>query len=171
MRAANAMLAAMPRAPFQVLVLPWRRRAESIEFAVFHRSDYDLWQFVAGGGEDAESPIETARREGFEEAGIPKTSDYVKLDSISTMPACWYREWTGWPESVLVIPEHTFGVHVEDVVRSAEHRDMCWLSIEDAMLRLSFDSNRHALWELNERISPGPRTKRPVYSKDPWVPR
>jgi hypothetical protein len=28
---------------------------------------------------------------------------------------------------------------------------------------LRFDSNRHALWELNERVAPGPRIKRTAY--------
>ena len=29
-----------------------------------------LWQFIAGGGEDGETHIETAKREAFEEAGF-----------------------------------------------------------------------------------------------------
>jgi dATP pyrophosphohydrolase len=158
----------MARAPFQVLVLPWRPRAQALEVAVFHRADYDLWQFVSGGGEDTETPLETARREGFEEAGIPRDAPYLALEAMTMLPACWYREWTTWPPHVLVIPEHAFGVEVTDVQRSAEHRDVCWLAVPAAMERLSFDSNRHALWELNERIFPGPRVKRFVYSRDPW---
>jgi hypothetical protein len=31
------------------------------------------------------------------------------------------------------------------------------------MKLLKFDSNRHAMWELCERICPGPRVKRHVY--------
>jgi dATP pyrophosphohydrolase len=46
----------MPRAPFNVLVLPYRLRGDVFEFAVFHRSTVEMWQFVAGGGEDDESP-------------------------------------------------------------------------------------------------------------------
>jgi dATP pyrophosphohydrolase len=162
------MLAAMARAPFQVLVLPYRRRDAALEVAVFHRSDYDLWQFVSGGGEDNETTLEAARREGFEEAGITATSTYLALDSMTMLPACWYRAWPSWPAHVLVIPEYAFGVEVDEVVRSDEHRDLAWLSVRDAMARLSFDSNRHALWELNERLFPGPREKRAVYAKDPW---
>ena len=41
----------MPRAPFQVLVLPYRKSAEAFEFAVFHRSDDACRQGIAGGGE------------------------------------------------------------------------------------------------------------------------
>ena len=139
-----------------------------MEVAVFHRADYDLWQFVSGGGEGDESKLDAARREGFEEAGIPKTASYLALESMTMLPACWYREWTQWPAHVLMIPEYAYGVEVDDIVRSDEHRDARWLSVTDAMTRLSFDSNRHALWELNERIFPGVREKRAVYSKDPW---
>ncbi|HLL21331.1 MAG TPA: hypothetical protein VK427_04325 [Kofleriaceae bacterium] len=52
---------------------------------------------------------------------------------------------------------------VGDVIVSAEHRDVRWLGVSDAMKRLTFDSNRHALWELHERLFPGPRVKRVAY--------
>jgi len=161
------MLVPMARAPFQVLVLPWRRTQHALEVAVFHRADYDLWQFVSGGGEDDEHPFAAAQREGFEEAGIPPNANYLRLDSMTMLPACWYHAWPTWPAEVLVIPEYTFGVEVDDIVRSDEHRDAKWCAVEDAMKQLSFDSNRHALWELNERIFPGPRAKRFVYARDP----
>lgn len=162
------MLAAMARAPFQVLVIPWRRAGDAMEVAVFHRADHDLWQFVSGGGEDDESRVEAARREGFEEAGIPRDTPYLALDAMTMLPACWYHAWPTWPADVLVIPEYAFGVEVADVVRSEEHRDVRWCTVPAAMDRLSFDSNRHALWELHERLFPGPRVKRFVYARDLW---
>jgi dATP pyrophosphohydrolase len=157
------MLRAMARAPFQILVIPWRRRASAIEVAVFHRTDYDVWQFVSGGGEQGETPLEAAQREGLEEARIPKTAPYLALDSIASLPACWFRAWPEWPAHVLVIPEHAFAAEIEEVQRSEEHRDVRWCSVDDAMCLLKFDSNRHAMWELNERLFPGPRAKRHVY--------
>jgi dATP pyrophosphohydrolase len=156
------MLHTMSRVPFQVLVIPWRRRA-AIEVAVFRRADYDVWQFVSGGGEAGETPLEAATREGFEEAQIPRDAPYLALDSVASIPACWFSAWAEWPAHVLVIPEHAFAVEVEDVVRSAEHTDVRWCSVDAAMPLLKFDSNRHAMWELSERISPGPRVKRHVY--------
>lgn len=150
------------RAPWQVLVIPWRRRNDTFETAVFHRVDYDVWQFVSGGGEQGETPLEAARREGFEEAGITAHA-YLALDATASLPACWFPAWASWPSHVLVIPEHAFAVEVEDVVRSDEHRDVRWCSVSEAMSLLKFDSNRHALWELGERLFPGPRVKRHVY--------
>ena len=51
----------MSRAPFQVLVLPFRHnQGGQLEYAVFRRRDEGYWQFIAGGGENNEKPIETA---------------------------------------------------------------------------------------------------------------
>jgi dihydroneopterin triphosphate diphosphatase len=154
----------VPRAPFQVLVLPYRRRAE-IEVAVFRRADYDLWQFVSGGGELGETPEAAARREGFEEAGLARDATYLRLDSMTTIPACWFAAWSTWGDDLLVVPEHAFGVEVQEhpIRLSTEHLEFAWLEYGEAMERLRFDSNRNALWELAERLSPGPRCKRPAY--------
>jgi dATP pyrophosphohydrolase len=157
----------MPRAPFQVLVLPWRRRhaGTSLEVAVFRRADYDLWQFVSGGGELGETPEAAARREGHEEAGIPPGEPYLRLDTTTTIPACWFEEWASWPADVLVVYEHAFAVEVGDreLALSPEHLELRWCGMAEAMDLLRFDSNRNALWELHERTFPGPRTKRPAY--------
>lgn len=58
------------RALFQILVIPFRHTAAGLEFAVLKRSDSDCWQFVAGGGDDGETPIQSAARETWEEVGI-----------------------------------------------------------------------------------------------------
>ncbi len=105
----------MTRAPFQVLVVPWRRHGSSLEAAVFHRADHDLWQFVSGGGELAETPLEAARREAHEEAGIPLDAPYLALTSTTMLPACWFAAWPTWPADVLMIPEHAFAVEVGEL--------------------------------------------------------
>ncbi len=55
------------RAPYQVLIFPYIKTDDSIQYAIFNRSDYGYWQGIAGGGEDGEIPIESAKREAFEE--------------------------------------------------------------------------------------------------------
>ena len=81
----------MPRAPFQVIVFPYRRAASGVyEYAVFFRRspNYgDFWQAISGGGEDYETPLEAARRESNEEAGLSFDTPLVLLDSIATIPA------------------------------------------------------------------------------------
>lgn len=154
----------MARAPFQVLVLPWRHRAGAFEVAVLRRADYDLWQFISGGGEDDETPAAAARREAHEEAAVPPGASYLALDSTCTIPACWFQAWPLWPADVLVVREHAFGVEVPgELVLSPEHRELRWCTVPEAMDLVRFDSNRNALWELHERLHPGPRIKRPAY--------
>ena len=50
------------RAPFQILAIPFRRDVKPL-YCVFRRSDHDQWQFIAGGGEDDETPYAAALRE------------------------------------------------------------------------------------------------------------
>ena len=58
------------RAPFQILAIPYQIVNASPLCCVFHRADHDQWQFIAGGGEDNETPLEAAKRETFEEGGV-----------------------------------------------------------------------------------------------------
>ena len=76
----------MPRACFQVLVLPYIIENNDVKFGVFHRSDMNVWQFIAGGGEDDETYIQAAKREVFEEAGIINTDKFYKLDTLCSIP-------------------------------------------------------------------------------------
>lgn len=41
----------MSRAKYQVLVIPYYVENEMIHYCLFHRSDMDVWQFIAGGGD------------------------------------------------------------------------------------------------------------------------
>jgi dATP pyrophosphohydrolase len=52
----------MPRAPFQIVVIPFRVVGTQYEYAIFRRADHAVWQWIAGGGEDSESPLAAARR-------------------------------------------------------------------------------------------------------------
>ena len=68
----------MSRAPFQVLVLPYRiTLGNEVLYALFKResSSGGYWQGIAGGGENSESPLETAKRETLEEASIDRSNE------------------------------------------------------------------------------------------------
>jgi dATP pyrophosphohydrolase len=159
------MLHPMPRAPFQVLVLPYRRSVVGMEVAVLHRTDYDAWQFVSGGGEAGETIEMAARREAREEAAIPDSAAHLALDAMAMIPACWFSAWPTWPPDVLVVPEHAFAVDVDahTLVLSDEHDDVRWVGFDQAVALLTFDSNRVALWELHERLYPAVRSKRSAF--------
>ncbi len=93
----------MPGKPIQVLVIPFRMGSEP-EFAVFHRSDEEMWQFIAGGVEDREDAMRAARREAEEEASIPSDLPFVRLDSVASVPRTAFEETEHWPENLLLYP-------------------------------------------------------------------
>ena len=164
----------MPRAPFQVLVIPFRRTPEGIRYALFKRHLIEMvdlkldgtgnapleqlnagfWQPVAGGGEDNETPEEAARREAFEEAGIHGDLRLIRLDTVSSIPVVHFPDRDHWGPEIHVIPEYSFGIEVEneEISLCDEHTEYQWLNYSDAYARVRFDSNRTALWELNRRL-------------------
>lgn len=151
----------MARAPFQVLVLPWRQSGRgALEFAIFRRSDYACWQGIAGGGEGDESPEDAARREANEEGGIAPDSTFLRLDTISSIRVSEFANTHHWGPDRFVIPEHTFGVDASDqqITLSNEHLAMKWLPYDAAHALLTWHGNRTALWELYRRLlGRGPR--------------
>lgn len=74
------------RAPFQILSIPYRIINCCPYYCVFHRADHDQWQFIAGGGEDNETPFEAAKRETFEEGGVC-SGKWMELKSLAYIPA------------------------------------------------------------------------------------
>lgn len=139
----------MARQPLQVLVIPFRMRSEP-EFAVFHRTDGEMWQFIAGGAEDQEDPLQAALREATEEAAIPSDVSIVRLDSIASIPRTSFSPLEHRPNDLFVIPEHSFAIDVGDreLVLSSEHDEVRWVPYEKATSLLTWDSNRVALWEM-----------------------
>ena len=145
----------MARATFNALVFPYYITPDrQIDYAVFNRSDAveDFWQAISGGGEDDETPLEAARRESWEEAGISPESSFIALDSMTTIPV--YHYGYTWDKDTYVVSEYSFGVQVEDrsLRLSHEHTEYRWLDFQAATEILKFDSNKNALWELDQRL-------------------
>jgi len=146
----------MVRAPFQILVIPFRKTTEGrLEVAVFHRTDDGNWQFIAGGGEDDEPPAQAAKREALEEAGIPVSRKYFLLQSKDYVPVSEFTGRDHWPRALDVIPEHYFAVETAglEIALSAEHTEFRWASCEEARALLRWDGNKTALWELGQRLA------------------
>src|SRR5215210_7729133 len=103
----------MTRAAFQVLVIPYRIMADGEpRYLLFKRSDLDVWQWIAGGGEDDYIPEHTDHREAREEADIPEDARLIRLDSMASIPATYFADHHLWGSGVYVIPEYSFGVEV-----------------------------------------------------------
>ena len=144
------------RAPFQVLVIPYLlSNSDGPMYAVFRTPGYEsaFWQWIAGGGESGETPIQAARRESAEEAGISTTAHFMTLKTISSIPVFNFPG-TDWPDDLDVVPEYAFAVEIDDPVLtlSSEHVEYRWLDYRGAIEILKWDSNRTALWELQRRL-------------------
>ncbi len=148
----------MTRALFQVLVLPFRTgKNGDREYAALRRSDTGYWQGIAGGGEADETPEQAAIRESQEEAGLPKGTRYYRLQSTASIPVCHFAASKNWPQSIYVIPEYAFAVDCtgREIVISEEHSSLEWGTYQEIHDRLHWESNRVALWELDERLQNG----------------
>ena len=113
-----------------------------------------MWQFIAGGGEGNETAWSAARREASEEGGIVEENRWIQLDSTASIPRDAFRG-ASWPDTVYVIPQYCFAVELKDsdLRLSHEHVRHEWLDYEAARARLTWDSNKVALWELRERLA------------------
>lgn len=149
----------MARAPYQVLVLPYRKQNDQILYCMFKRRDEKLWQFIAGGGEEEDGSIlVSAKREAFEEAGISRDEKYTALETVCSIRAdCFKNAKALWGENCFVIPEYTFAVELPTgaIQISREHTQWEWADYASAEEKLRYDSNKTALWELNEKIKMG----------------
>ena len=145
----------MARAKYQVLVIPYKKNDNDTLYCIFKRSDMDeCWQFIAGGGEDEETPKEATIREIYEEAGI-KTADVIELVSMAYVPANVigekHRQY--WSKDTYVLPEYHFAFECDGEIQiSKEHSECILVGYEEAMKKLTWDSNRTALYELNCRL-------------------
>ncbi len=143
------------RQPLQVIVIPYRRLDDAIEYAVFHRSDNSMWHFVSGGAEDDESAEDAAKRELCEETGICDGISLIRLDARASVPKTAFSGTEHWPAGLYVVPEHAFAVELsrQEIKLSEEHDRYAWLGYAEAYKVLTWDSNKVALWELNERLA------------------
>lgn len=147
----------MSRQSKQVHIYLYRENSEgSYEFAVFQRSDNELWwQGISGGVEEGETIEETARREAFEEAGINIKPPLYKLESISYLPTYIFDDeiQEEWGKDIVVIPMYFFAMPYDGNIKlSDEHSDIRWLDYKKAHDLVYFDDQKTALWELNERL-------------------
>jgi len=149
----------MARAKYQVLVIPYFIEKNIVKYCIFYRGDMNIWQFIAGGGEEEDtSALITAKREAYEEANIDIDCKYIALDTQSSIPTyCFKDARKNWGEACLVIPEYSFAVMLEktNLTLSHEHTKYEWVDYETAVKRLKYDSNRTALWELESKIKLG----------------
>lgn len=142
------------RKPKQILAFLYRKNKKNeYEFCIFYRKKMKIWQAISGGVEDNETLVETVKREILEETGLD-VNDVFELSSVSTIPVVNVTGKFTWGKDVYVVTEYSFGVFTEnsDIKLSNEHKQYEWFTYDDAYKKLEFDSNKTALWELNQRL-------------------
>lgn len=143
------------RLPKQVLVIPYRIINDKVEYCIFRRKDMQVWQWVAGGVEDFDKDIiSAARRELFEETGICDEVKIIELEEFTKIPVVNVVKGFKWGEDIFYSDEYSFAVNIYDkkIKISEEHSEYKWTSYDEARNLLKYDSNKSALWELNEKI-------------------
>ncbi len=142
------------REPYQILSIPYRVVDNKPLFCIFRRADSSYWQFIAGGGENGETPIEAAIRETIEEISIePKNIE--KLTCVAYVPTEVIVESRRqhWDKNTYVIPEYSFGFKCDsEPFLSNEHTEYKWLTYDEARKLLKWDSNKVAMYEINSII-------------------
>lgn len=146
------------RAPYQTLTILYKIHNNKIFYGIFYRNSHPIWQFISGGGENYEKPIETVIRELKEETSlIVEKEEIEQLDSKTTIPVLNITGEYTWGTNVYVIPEYSFAVELKEkngnIQLSNEHKEYKWVEYDEALKKLKYDSNKTALWELNEKLN------------------
>ena len=121
---------------------------------MFHRTDNNIWQFVAGGGENRETPLEAAKRETFEEIVVMPTN-IQQLECVAYVPAEVIAESRRqhWDKNTVVIPEYSFAFECDsEPTLYHEHSEYKWLTYDEARKLLKWDSNKVAMYEIDSII-------------------
>ncbi len=79
------------RAPFQVLISPYKFEILQPLFLIACRTGSGEWQASSGGGEEQESLLDAAKRELYEEISLIGI-DWVQLDSMCMLPRVFYSD-------------------------------------------------------------------------------
>ncbi len=105
--------------------------------------------------ENTEKVIEAAKREVREEIGLDNCN-IEKLEAYSTIPAVHFKQYqTDLDCDTFLVEELTFAIQTnkKNVIRLCdEHTEFMWMSYEDAIKLLEWDSNKTALWELDTKL-------------------
>ena len=94
--------------------------------------------------------VRRKRKQAFQ-----REARFFRLDSRASVPKTAFSPTDHWPQDLLVVPEYSFAVDVsgQEIDLSHEHDKVRWLSFKEATRLLTWESNRTALWELNERLN------------------
>ncbi|AHB41533.1 NUDIX hydrolase [candidate division SR1 bacterium RAAC1_SR1_1] len=100
------------------------------------------WSFPKGRMEPQETPLQTAKREVFEETG---------LTDITVFPNVYFDHYYSFFDREGGLINKRVGFFVGEVyddtvvLQKAELRNFCWKSVENALRLLTFESDKNIL--------------------------
>lgn len=128
-------------------------------YALFHRcaAKGDYWQPVTGNVEPDEDTAEAARREAFEEAGVPLRDESGAPCELS--PLLHVHDWS---RGGVHFAEHVYALKSPGgkITISGEHRAGEWLTYDAALQRMAFEGNRRGLALVEQYLAAGDRPDR-----------
>mgnify|MGYP003298402027 FL=1 len=142
------------REPYQILSIPYRVVDGKPLFCIFRRADSKYWQFIAGGGENGETPTQAAIRETIEEIGVDPIN-IKQLTCIACVPAEVIDESRRqhWDKNTVVISEYSFAFECNlEPTLSNEHTKYKWVTYDEGRKLLKWDSNKVAMYEIDSII-------------------
>ena len=98
--------------------------------------------------------IDTAKRELYEETGIKDKVVIENLEIVTKIPVVNVVWDFIWGKDVFYSEEYGLTVNIsgQEINLSNEHEEHRWVNYDQAQELLKYDSNKSALWELNEKL-------------------
>ena len=103
------------------------------------------------GGEDAETSLEAAKRELYEETALVGVN-WLQLDSCVHCRKQYLMIICIGPSTYMLFQSMPSQWKSKDPLLSSEHSEYRWSAAIQAQKLLKYDSNRIAQWELCERL-------------------
>ncbi|OHD15851.1 MAG: hypothetical protein A2086_00020 [Spirochaetes bacterium GWD1_27_9] len=137
----------MAKLPIQVEVILFYKDKGTLKYLLLKRLKErgGFWQPITGGVEEGEEILYAARREVMEEAGYLKVKKMYDVKYTFTFNV-----------NDKVITEYVFAFEVEDIdvkFSQKEHSEIMWVSYEEALNYLKWDTNKEALTKIHQYLS------------------
>jgi dihydroneopterin triphosphate diphosphatase len=136
----------MAKLPIQVDIIIYVINNGIVKYLLFKRQPErgGFWQPVTGGVEEGETILYAARREVMEESGYIKVKNMYDLNYTFTFNV-----------KEKIITEHVFAfevVHTDVKFSTREHSEIKWVSFDEAMIYLKWDTNKEALTKIHNYL-------------------
>jgi len=127
----------------QAATIPYRRRGDLIEVLVISTPSRRRWITPKGVVDPGETPLESARRETLEEAGVEGNLAPEPLGTFE------FRKWKGTCVVTVFLMEVT---RIRDRWPEDDFRLRAWMPIEEAQRRCGFSGLRALIAEAADRL-------------------